>query len=121
MTYFGEQHHQRPLLGGWRVLGWIALLKEATKLNSNCLLEKLINFFWPGSLVVAKGYLFFCLLSQRRKEWITKQMALKELIMHKWWNEIPPSTSSKWNTVWNKAKAQKGNIPLIGHPQGNGG
>ena len=44
MTYFGEQHHQWPLLGGWRMLGWIALLEEASKLNSICFLENFINF-----------------------------------------------------------------------------
>ena len=37
----------------------------------------------------------------------TKQKALKKSIPHKWRNEIPSSTSSKWNTIWHKAKAQK--------------
>ena len=41
------------------------------------------------------------------RKWITKQVALNKLIPHKWWNENPLSTFSKWNIIWHKAKAQK--------------
>jgi hypothetical protein len=34
-------------------------------------------------------------------------VALKKSIPQKWKNEIPPSTSPKWNIIWHKAKAQK--------------
>jgi hypothetical protein len=34
-------------------------------------------------------------------------VGLKKSISHKWRNEIPPSTSPRWNTIWHKAKARK--------------
>jgi hypothetical protein len=48
---------------------------------------------------------FFAYSAKEGRKWITKQVALKKPIMHKWWNKIPPSTSAKWITIWHKANA----------------
>ena len=45
---------------------------------------------------------FFAYLAKEEIEWITNQEALKKSIPHKWQNEIPPSTSPKWNTICTK-------------------
>ena len=52
-------------------------------------------------------FFFFAYLAEEGRKWIIKQEALKKSIPHKWWNEIPPSTSPQWNIIWHKAKAQK--------------
>lgn len=77
-------------------VGWMArvrldcLTKGSNKTQFKLSFEKINQFFFdPAHWWWPKVTFFFCLLSQRRKEWITKQMALKELILHKWWNEIP--------------------------------
>lgn len=45
---------------------------------------------------------FFAYSAKEGRNWITKQEALKKSISHKWWNEILPSTSPKWNIIWHK-------------------
>ena len=34
-------------------------------------------------------------------------MVIRKSILDKWQNEIPPSTSLRWNVIWHKHKAQK--------------
>ena len=51
----------------------------------------LAHWWWP------KVTPFFAYLAKEARKWIIKQEALKTTIPHKWRNEIPPSTSPKWN------------------------
>ena len=50
---------------------------------------------------------FYAYSFKMGRKWIPKQQVFKKSIPHKWWTEIPPSTSPKWNIIQHKAKAQK--------------
>ena len=50
---------------------------------------------------------FLMYLAKLGRKWVTTQETLKKLILDKWKNEIPPSTSLRWNIIWHKHKAQK--------------
>ena len=64
-------------------------------------------FFDPTLWWWLEAMPFFAYSAKEGGKWITKQMVLKKTIPCKWRNEIPPSTSPKWNVNWHKAKAQK--------------
>ena len=57
--------------------------------------------------MAARGYFVFAYLVKEGGKCISKQVALKKPIMHKWQNENPLTTSLKWNITWHKTKAQK--------------
>ena len=100
--------HQRLSLGGWHVLRWIGLLEVATKLNSTSFLGKLDQFFFDiGRWWWLEVTPFFAYSAKEGRKWITKQIARKKPTLHKWRNEMPPSTSPMWNIIWHKATAQK--------------
>ena len=50
---------------------------------------------------------FLAYLAKFGRKWTTTQETLKKSILDKCWNEIPPSTSPSWNTIWHKHKAHK--------------
>lgn len=95
-------------------VGWMAcvrvdcLTKGSNKTQFKLSFGKLNQFiFDPAHWWWPKGTFIFAYSAKEGRKWITKQVALKKSIPHKRWNEIPPSTSPKWNNIWNKAKAQK--------------
>ena len=66
----------------------------------NCFLDPAC-WWWPEATP------FLAYSAKLGRKWITKQVALKKSIPHKWQCEISPSMLLKWNIIWHKAKAQK--------------
>lgn len=59
------------------------------------------RWWWPNIT------LFLAYSTKLGRKWITTQETIKKLLIEKWRNEIPPSTSFCWNIIWHKHEAQK--------------
>jgi hypothetical protein len=94
---------------GWMIRVRIdRLTRGSSKTQFNLFFGKLDQlFFDPARWWWPEVTPFFAYSAKEGRKWITKQIGLKKSISHKWRNEIPPSTSPRWNTIWHKAKAQK--------------
>ena len=94
---------------GWMICVRVGrFTKGSNKTQFNMFFEKLDQlFFNPTRWWWPEITPFFAYSTKEGRKWITKQIGLKKSISHKRWNEIPPSTSPKWNTKRHKVKAQK--------------
>jgi hypothetical protein len=87
---------------GWMIHVRIdRLTRGSSKTQFNLFLGKLDQFFFdPARWWWPKVILFFAYSAKEGRKWITKKIGLKKSISYKWRNEIPPSTSPRWNTIW---------------------
>ena len=94
--------------------GWMSrvkvdsLTRGSSKTKLNIFYGKLDRLsFDPARWWWQEATPFLAYSAKEGRKWITKHIVLKKSFPHKWRNEVPLSTSPKWNIIWHKTKAQK--------------
>ena len=85
-------HHHQQTFNGWMMSVRVdSLTRGSNKTQFNLFFGKLDQlFFDPARWWWPEVTPFFAYSAKEGRKWITKQMALKKSIPHKWRNEIPP-------------------------------